>query len=86
MPKEFKVISFRFRDLDFFDFEVNSKIIERLRQLFAEAKIAEFRGLKLQVKLGKSLSKVKNKVGKIWSKFEIKVGKSYEIVPNFNNL
>jgi hypothetical protein len=34
LPKEFKVISLR-----------ASAIIERLRQLFAEAKIVEFRGL-----------------------------------------
>jgi hypothetical protein len=43
LAKEFKVISLRASAKKIA--EENSKIIERLRQLFAEAKIVEFRGL-----------------------------------------
>jgi hypothetical protein len=44
LPKEFKVISLRRASAKKIA-EANSKIFERLRQLFAEAKIVEFRGL-----------------------------------------
>jgi hypothetical protein len=47
LPKEFKVISLRASAKKIA--EANSKIIERLRQLFAEAKIAEFRGLPKEI-------------------------------------
>jgi hypothetical protein len=54
--------------------EANSKIIKRLRQLFAEAKIVEFRGLKLKQKLllliyrnGKLLRLVQGMVFTLWS-------------------
>jgi hypothetical protein len=43
LPKEFKVISLRASAKKIA--EAKSKIIERPQQLFAEAKIVEFRGL-----------------------------------------
>jgi hypothetical protein len=53
LPKEFKVISLRASAKKIA--EANSKIFERLRQLFAEAKIVEFRGLGMDWENRKSL-------------------------------